>query len=385
MQCLTSLRSSRLLLGAFSALTFVGSFGVANLSAAGADVPRVETDSPHYSIKQEIRFGADYLAGKGVPRDLAKSAFWYERAADAGDPLAQNLIGYFYQNGIGVPQDPARAVQWYQRAADSGYMQAKVNLALAYLWGIGARKDPQLAMELLQQAAAKNCGLADAYLGEIYFHGTGVPADKKIALEWYQRGAHAKDSIAEFRLAALLLEGNPSKQEISQSAKLLRKSVQGGFVAAQHSLGMLLALHPELSSQPNEAVILLQHASDGGIWQSAMLLGAIYRDGTGVPRDHSKAYFYFQIAQRQGGAKAHKAVNNDLVALSRELSASETDKLDGEAAKWVTNHPLTLLFQYKDTGSSSEFPIFAIASANDDTHTGKLVPASPGKTDSAEK
>lgn len=381
MQCSTLIKSGRHSIGALCILGLLIASGAAILPAAEPDVPRVETDSQHYSIKQDIQFGAAYLAGQGVPRDLAKSAFWYERAANAGDPLAQNLIGYYYQNGIGVTQDSARAVQWYQRAADGGYMQAKVNLGIAYLWGMGVRKDQEVAIQLLQQAAAKNCGLADAYLGEIYFHGIGVPADKKAAREWYERGVHAKDSIAEFRLAALLIEGNPPRQDLSKAAKLLRDSIERGYVPAQHSLGLLVARNPELASKPNEAVALLQHASNAGIWQSSVILGALYRDGSSVPRDHSKAYFYFQLAQRQGGEKCHRIVNNDLVTLSQELSADETDKLVAEANVWVAKHPLTLLFQYKDTGSSSEFPIFAVAAANDDTHIGKLIPAPPGKTD----
>lgn len=40
-----------------------------------------------------------------------------------------------------------------------------------------------------------------------------------------------------------------------------------------------------------------------------------------------------------------------------------------------------VLFQYKETETSTEFPIFAISDANDDTHIGKLIPVPPGKTD----
>jgi uncharacterized protein len=381
MRCSTLIHSGRHSIGALCTISLLFAFGPASLRAAEPDIPRVESDSPHYSIKQEIQFGAAYLTGQGVSRDLAKSAYWYERAADAGDPLSQNLVGYYYQNGMGVSRDPVRAAQWYQRAADGGFLEAKVNLAVAYLWGMGVKKDPQFAVELLSQAAAKNCGLADAYLGEIYAHGIGVPADQSAARNWYERGAHAGNSIAEYRLAALIILENGSKQSFTKATKLLRKSVEGGYLPAQHTLGMLLLSHQELASKPNEAVGLLLNASNAGIWQSSVMLGTLYRDGNGVAKDSSKAFFYFQIAQLQGGEKCHQIVNGDLVALSGELPPEETIKIVAEAKDRVTNQPLTLLFQYKDTGSSSEFPIFAIAAANDDTHIGKLIPAPSGKTD----
>ena len=377
----TSIHGGRHSIGALCTISLLFASGIANGSGAVPNTPRAESDSPHYSIKQEIQLGAAYLTGQGVPRDLAKSAYWYERAASAGDPLSQNLVGYYYQNGMGVSRDSVRAVQWYQRAADGGFLEAKVNLAVAYLWGMGVQKDAQFAVKLLRQAAAKNCGLADAYLGEIYAYGIGVPADQSLARNWYERGAHAKNSIAEYRMAALMIGEDSSKHSLAKSAKLLRQSVEGGYLPAQHTLGMLLLGHQELSSKPNEAIAMLLNASNAGIWQSSAMLGTLYRDGRAVARDSSKAFFYFEVAQLQGGEKCHQIVNGDLLALSRELPPEETIRIAAEAKDRVTNQPLTLLFQYKDTGSSSEFPIFAIAAANDDTHTGKLIPAPPGKTD----
>ena len=161
-----------------SAIGTVLTLGSIFAMAAEPDIPRIPTDPERISVKQEIKLGAAYLAGRGVSQDYTKAAYWYERAANAGDPLAQNEIGYLYQAGIGVQRDPARAVQWYQRAADGGYLEAKVNLGTAYLWGIGVKKDAQLGYELIHQAAIRNSGLADAYLGEMYYFGLGVPVDR---------------------------------------------------------------------------------------------------------------------------------------------------------------------------------------------------------------
>lgn len=381
MQRSSAIHLCKLLLLACSALGPVLTFGAICAPASEPDIPRIPEDTERLSVKQEIKRGAAYLAGRGVPQDYAKSAYWYERAANAGDPLAQNEIGYFYQTGIGVVRDPARAVQWYRRAADGGFLEAKVNLGLAYLWGVGVKKDAQLGYDFIHQAAVRNCPVANAYLGEMYYFGLGVPVDHDAARGWYERGAHANDSIAENRLAEMLLAGNPTRQDLTKAAKLFRQSVKGGYVPAEYSIGLLLINHPELPAQPREALDYLQNASEAGIWKSSAVLGALYRDGNGVQKDHAKAFSYFRLALLQGGETGHRTVRKDLALLSRELTSDQAAALSAQTDEWVKKHPLTLQFVYKDTGSSSEFPIFAISAANDDVHAGQLIAAPPSKAE----
>ena len=49
-------------------------------------------------------------------RDAAGAAKWYERAARAGLPEAQVLIGQRYAEGIGVPKNLVMAYAWFTRA-----------------------------------------------------------------------------------------------------------------------------------------------------------------------------------------------------------------------------------------------------------------------------
>ena len=68
------------------------------------------------NLKQELQLAGDYMAGRGVPRDLAQSAYWYRKAADQGLPAAQVQLGYFYLAGLGVERDAAQAAKWFERA-----------------------------------------------------------------------------------------------------------------------------------------------------------------------------------------------------------------------------------------------------------------------------
>ena len=127
-----------------TATTVVGLMQPLVSYAVDPDIPRIQAEAKGGSISREIELGAAYLAGHGVARDEKQAAYWYEKAANSGDPAAQEQIGYFYQAGIGVERDPARAAQWFERAVAGGLISAKVNLGVAYVWGLGVRKDPAL-------------------------------------------------------------------------------------------------------------------------------------------------------------------------------------------------------------------------------------------------
>ena len=160
--------------------------------AVEPDIPSTTVAPEPHSVNEQIKLAGDYLAGRGVPQNSQLSAYWYEKAAGAGDPHAQLEIGYFYQAGIGVARDPARAAHWYQLAASSGSLFAKVNLAIAYLWGTGVPANSKLALKLLNEAA-DGSGLAACYLGDFYAFGIGMPVDQAAAERWYRKGVSLHD------------------------------------------------------------------------------------------------------------------------------------------------------------------------------------------------
>src|ERR1700733_12427443 len=121
--------------------------------ATVSNISQLEAAAKDGYVPQEIELAADYFTGNGVPKDAKQAAYWYQKAAEGGDPEAENEIGFFYQAGIGVLADPARAMHWYQLAAASGFTRAKVNLGVMYVWGIGVPKNGGLATQLFQEAA----------------------------------------------------------------------------------------------------------------------------------------------------------------------------------------------------------------------------------------
>jgi len=305
--------------------------------ARASNISRTQSQADHGSVAQEIELGAAYLGGKSVPRDEKKAAYWYEKAANAGDPGAQQQIGYFYQNGIGVDRDPERAAKWFERAVAGGLTSAKVNLGVAYLWGLGVRKDPEFAVQLFREAANKGNGTAACYLGDTYSFGIGVPKDALKARDWFEAGAKLHNAMAQFNLAMMLFQhDNLASKDVME---LLRDSAHAGYLPAMHQLGLFIVRDPAIAASPTEATDFLEEAAANGSWQSSALLGILARDGrAGVAQNKKVAYYHFRIATLQGGDSATTLLESDLHLLTSELAADSINSVDSDATAWMEKH-----------------------------------------------
>ena len=94
-----------------------------------------------------------YFDGEGVEQDYAEAVKWYRLAAEQGDAVAQNNLGYAYRNGAGVEQDYVEAVNWYRLAAEQGDAHAQLNLGDAFYNGEIVEQDYVEAVKWYRLAA----------------------------------------------------------------------------------------------------------------------------------------------------------------------------------------------------------------------------------------
>jgi uncharacterized protein len=345
--------------------------------ASDLDVPQIQIRAERGSIPHEIELAAAYLTGHGVQKDEKQAAYWYEKAAEAGDPEAQKEIGYFYQIGLGVPIDPERAFHWYQLSAAAGLLSGKVDLGVAYVWGIGVPKNTSLAKQLFREAAEKGSGVGACYLGDLYYFGIGVEQDLSAAEHWFEVGTKLKEPRASFRLGSMLATREDNPRNLLRAAEVLRKSADKGYVPAMHALGLLLANHPDLAKSTGEVVTLLNKAAKAGNWKSSATLGVLARDGNQVPKDDESAYYHFRVATLQGGENARQLLQKDLHIQADKLGATEAARIDREADEWFQQHRQVLEFVYKDGDNWKRFPAFALAVPGEGFYAGKLIPTQP--------
>jgi localization factor PodJL len=92
-------------------------------------------------VMAEYRLAKLYERGEGVPRDMAASRSWTEKAAIGGNVKAMHDLAVFYAEGDAGPQSYAAAVEWFRQASDMGLVDSQYNLAVLYEQGLGLTQD----------------------------------------------------------------------------------------------------------------------------------------------------------------------------------------------------------------------------------------------------
>ena len=95
--------------------------------------------------------GRLYKDGSGVKLDKKKAERLYRMAADRGDAVAQNSLGFL----LDAEKKFDEAFRYYSLAADQGRTTAEFNLGLCYMEGAGTEVDLGKARYLFERAVAK--------------------------------------------------------------------------------------------------------------------------------------------------------------------------------------------------------------------------------------
>jgi len=87
-------------------------------------------------LQAELTIAEWYCFGEtGIPVNYPEALKFYERAAEKGNPVAENAVGAMYYYGTGVPLNEAKGTRYIQKAAEKGMARAQVHLAHVYLMG----------------------------------------------------------------------------------------------------------------------------------------------------------------------------------------------------------------------------------------------------------
>ena len=133
--------------GSAKAQLNLGKVLLAKAGAASADAVRQEglewtrKAADQGLTEAELSYGSMlYFGDRGVAKNEAEAADYLKRAAEAGDPNAQNMLGTMLEQGMGIPRDKAAAEQWFRKAALQGQVKAQSSLGRT-LWSDLAAKE----------------------------------------------------------------------------------------------------------------------------------------------------------------------------------------------------------------------------------------------------
>jgi TPR repeat protein len=250
--------------------------------------------------------GAVSLSPLAVPGAWAKHANDYWQAAQAGDPRAQNELGYCYEHGLGVAKDPQDAVKWYRKAAEAGNSAGQNNLGYCYEHGLGVAKDPEEAVLWYRKAAEAGNAAGQYNLGHCYHHGIGVAKDPEEAVLWYRKTAEAGDADGQNNLGHCYQDGIGVAKDPEEAAKWYRLAAEAGNSYGQNNLGYCYQNGIGVAKDPEEAVKWYRMAAEAENAYGQNNLGHCYENGNGVARDLTEAAAWFQKAATAGHPRAQE-------------------------------------------------------------------------------
>ncbi|KAH8053915.1 hypothetical protein JL721_10635 [Aureococcus anophagefferens] len=169
------------------------------------------------------RVGQAYHAGRyGVGENAAAAAFFYAAAGDYAPALVN--LGHAYRKGHGVPRDAARSARLFAKAAAlSNHPSALNGLGYCVSDGRGCARDAALAARLFRRAADQGDADAQYNLGVLHEEGDGVDVDMASALHLWSLAAAQGHLLALEALAAESSRGRSPLERHSSPLQTFRR------------------------------------------------------------------------------------------------------------------------------------------------------------------
>jgi TPR repeat protein len=176
-----------------------------------------------------------YAAGKFVPADPDRAAYYYQKSSELGDidGSANVVIEYFHTNQLVTPAVIDRALTTLEQStAATNNGRICYFIGYAYHTGHGRTLDQAKARQFFGMGAGLGDLAAEKSLAQMQFAGEGGPADHTAAAHWLQMAADARDGVSCFYLARLYHIGDGVPQDEQKASMLLQKACDLGVAPA---------------------------------------------------------------------------------------------------------------------------------------------------------
>ena len=194
----------------------------------------------------QFELGVRYLGGDGMPKDAAKAAEWFQKAADQQHLGAMNAMGTLYQEGLGLSKDEKKAFEWFQKSAKYGFPLAQQNLAECYDNGKGVEKNEAEAFKWLGRSAHQDFAPAQAqYAWKLEHGGQGIEKSTHEAAQWYLRAAQQNFVPAMTHLAYLYYSGVGVPLDYRHAEAWYRRAGRSQDPWAHNDLAWFLSTCPD--------------------------------------------------------------------------------------------------------------------------------------------
>ena len=334
----------------------------------------------------QLNLGVCYEYGDGIKQNLKKAVALYVSASERGNAKAQCNLGYCYFNGVGVGKDIKKAVLWYEKAARSGNVRAMNNLGYCYENAQGVAFNAKKAFELYKAAADGGDIDGACNVAWCYESGIGTNVDLEAARRYNALAREAGSKRAEKAYARVesklfkcsaeaeqyyergLACDTGDRRSSSRAAGYYRKAAKAGSVRALYNLGVFSLRGDGVERSDKAAFDYFSEAAKRSHLGALYNLGYCYEKGVGCPIDLGAARSCYEKAANGGQKGAQYALANfeeNGIAGAKNISRAvywyERSAANGYTAAYVA---LGLLYGGTDRDKARDY--FKKAADGDD-------------------
>ena len=177
-----------------------------------------------------LRTADFYLEGKGVEKDEARGMTLLQKAAEAGNPIANFRLAAFLLSAEKLPApDLMTGYGHLVAAANGNLVEAQNEIGLLYLSGKLGVADAPAGVAWLTRAAQAGSAQAQNNLGTLYERGiAGLPANIENAGQLYSLAANQGHGGATLALARLVTQGVGTKADLVKGWALASLAAERG-------------------------------------------------------------------------------------------------------------------------------------------------------------
>ena len=160
-----------------------------------------------------------YFYGKGILENKKRAMNYMLESADAGCVAAMKFLGKAYSSSDGITKDIDKSVYWTEQAANKG--DANSQFAMGEYYDKGSLKDKKIAFGWFMKAAVQGNIDAMIYVGMYYADGITVDENGKEAFKWFRRASQDKGNTVPLSCLANCYEfGIGVGQDLEEANRL---------------------------------------------------------------------------------------------------------------------------------------------------------------------
>ncbi len=224
-----------------------------------------------------------------------------------GSAGAQFLLGFMFEQGKGVARDPAQAARWYEKSAEQGVLAAKLNLGLLHFRKVHSGEeggDIKAAIKWFQSADREADAKSAFYLGEIHRRGLGGKKDEAKAFNYYRKAAERDLPMGCNRAGVALAEGMGTEKDPGKAFEYFMKAAKGGLVDGMYNVALSYQGGLGVENDNIQAAAWFLQAARGGYVPAFIEVGRRYVDGDGIMKDETAGAAWLHRASVAGKPRA---------------------------------------------------------------------------------